>query len=197
MDQYRDILSTLASSKRVLVTTHVRPDGDALGSTAAMVLALRHKGIDAKVLLLSHLPTKYSFIYADLGIEWIDVEKGFPADFSLQPYDALLVVDRDVAALAEGDQNLIDPHARGADEIGEIGLGQAQRDDDVATGRGAVDLGEGQQLASHAAVDIQRRQLRFGCGNGAQRLITAPGGEQGHQQFGHGKGRQHGVEEGG
>jgi bifunctional oligoribonuclease and PAP phosphatase NrnA len=93
MDNYQQILTTLEQSKQVLVTTHVRPDGDALGSAAAMVLALRVKGVAAKVLLLSHLPTKYSFVFKELGVEWIDVEKGFPADFSLDPYDTLLVVD--------------------------------------------------------------------------------------------------------
>ena len=30
-DAYRQIIDTLARCKRVLVTTHVRPDGDALG----------------------------------------------------------------------------------------------------------------------------------------------------------------------
>ncbi len=93
MDRYINILSALSSSRRVLVTTHVRPDGDALGSAAAMVLALRHKCIDAKVLLISHLPTKYAFVFKDLGIDWIDVESGYPDDFSLDGYDTLLVVD--------------------------------------------------------------------------------------------------------
>jgi phosphoesterase RecJ-like protein len=93
MDSYRDILTTLEQSKRVLVTTHVRPDGDALGSAAALVLALRAKGVAAKVLLLSHLPTKYAFVFRDPGIEWIDAEKCFPPDFSLDAYDTLLVVD--------------------------------------------------------------------------------------------------------
>ena len=92
-DAYRQILAALSASRDVLVTTHVRPDGDALGSAAAMVLALRAKGIAAKVLLLSHLPKKYSFVFHDLGIEWIDVEDGYPSDFSLEAYDTLLVVD--------------------------------------------------------------------------------------------------------
>ncbi len=93
MDGYTDILSALAESKSVLVTTHVRPDGDALGSAAAMVLALRAKDVSATVLLLSHLPTKYAFIFEELNVDWIDVEKGFPDSFSLDSYDALLVVD--------------------------------------------------------------------------------------------------------
>ncbi len=93
MDNYQKILTTLSASRNVLVTTHVRPDGDALGSAAAMVLALRAKGIESKVLLLSHLPKKYSFVFLELGIEWIDVEDGYPPGFSLDAYDTLLVVD--------------------------------------------------------------------------------------------------------
>jgi phosphoesterase RecJ-like protein len=90
---YQTILDRLSSSKHVLVTTHVRPDGDALGSTSAMVLGLRARGIDAHVLLLSHLPGKYAFIYEDLKIEYTDVEKGWPADFLLDRFDTLLVID--------------------------------------------------------------------------------------------------------
>jgi len=92
-DAYAQILATLSASKNVLVTTHVRPDGDALGSAAAMVLAMRAKQIPASVLLLSHLPTKYSFVFTELGIEWIDVEEGYPESFSLDACDTLLVVD--------------------------------------------------------------------------------------------------------
>jgi phosphoesterase RecJ-like protein len=92
-DAYRQMIETLSRCKRVLVTTHVRPDGDALGSTAAMVMALKKKGIDAEVLLLSHLPRKYAFVYEDYAIPFIDVERGFPPDFALDRYDALLVID--------------------------------------------------------------------------------------------------------
>ncbi|HTL29915.1 MAG TPA: DHH family phosphoesterase [Tepidisphaeraceae bacterium] len=77
-DAYQQIIDVLSRSKRVLVTTHVRPDGDALGTCAALVLAMRQKGIDAEVLLLSHLPTKYRFVFEDAGIVHHDVEKGWP-----------------------------------------------------------------------------------------------------------------------
>ena len=87
------VVDQLANAKNVLITTHVRPDGDALGSTAALWLALRAKGVAAKVLLLSHLPTKYAFAYTDVGVDYFDVEKGFPADFSLDAYDTFCSVD--------------------------------------------------------------------------------------------------------
>jgi phosphoesterase RecJ-like protein len=92
-DPAEQVLSTLSRCKRVLVTTHVRPDGDALGSAGAMVLGMRRKGIDAEVLLLSHLPTKYSFIFKEHGIASTDVESGWPERFPFERFDALLVVD--------------------------------------------------------------------------------------------------------
>jgi phosphoesterase RecJ-like protein len=92
-DLYQAILDPLSRAKRVLVTTHVRPDGDALGTAAAMVLGMRARNIPAEVLLLSHLPTKYAFIFNDAGIVHHDAEKGWPDSLSLSNFDALLVVD--------------------------------------------------------------------------------------------------------
>ncbi|MDB5292081.1 MAG: nrnA [Phycisphaerales bacterium] len=93
IDAYQQVLSTLSQAKRVLVTTHVRPDGDALGTSAAMVLGMRQRGVAAEVLLLSHLPTKYAFIFNDNGIVHHDAEKGWPGSLELERFDALLVVD--------------------------------------------------------------------------------------------------------
>ena len=83
----------LSRCKRVLVTTHVRPDGDALGTVAATILGLRKAGIDAEALLLSHLPRKYAFVFEDNRIVHHDAEKGWPAGLSLDGFDALLVMD--------------------------------------------------------------------------------------------------------
>jgi phosphoesterase RecJ-like protein len=93
LDLYRQIIEKLTQSRRVLVTTHVRPDGDAIGTTAALVLAMRKAGIDAEVLLLSHLPSKYSFVFKDNNIIWHDVEKGWPGDFAFSRFDTFLVAD--------------------------------------------------------------------------------------------------------
>src|SRR5438309_8711804 len=92
-DPYGPIVETLNRAQRVLVTTHVRPDGDALGSTAAMILGLRAKGIEAEALLLSHLPSKYAFAFEANGIVYHGVENGWPDPFPLDRFDCLLVVD--------------------------------------------------------------------------------------------------------
>src|SRR5688500_4710734 len=90
---FDQVISTLAPLKRVLLTTHVKPDGDALGSTAAMSMALKQRGVESQVVLLSHLPNKYGYIYHDNEIPHFDVEKGWPADFLLDSFDALVVLD--------------------------------------------------------------------------------------------------------
>jgi bifunctional oligoribonuclease and PAP phosphatase NrnA len=81
-DPRRHVIDVLSRSERVLVTTHVRPDGDALGTAAAMVLGLRKRAIPAEVLLLSHLPRKYAFVFTDNDVAHTDVESGWPNEGS-------------------------------------------------------------------------------------------------------------------
>jgi phosphoesterase RecJ-like protein len=93
-DPYQQTIDILARCKRVLITTHVRPDGDALGTTAALAMGLKKKGIDSQVLLLSHLPRKYAFVFTDHNIAHVDVEKGWPdGGFPFNTFDALFVAD--------------------------------------------------------------------------------------------------------
>lgn len=111
-DLRQQIIDALARCQRVLVTTHVRPDGDALGSAAAMVLALRARGIAAQVLLLSHLPRKYAFLFQAYGIEHIDVEERFPDGFTLDAWDALVVVDTGTWSQLPGLRERVEAYAK-------------------------------------------------------------------------------------
>src|SRR3954451_24527853 len=52
----------LAKHDRFLVTTHVRPDGDALGSEVGMAGLLRQKGKDVRVVNASMTPPRYDFL---------------------------------------------------------------------------------------------------------------------------------------
>jgi phosphoesterase RecJ-like protein len=92
-DSYDAVIDALGRAKRVLVTTHVRPDGDALGTVAATILGMKKKGIAADALLLSHLPRKYAFVFQENGITHFDAEPGWPADLRVEDYDTLLVMD--------------------------------------------------------------------------------------------------------
>ena len=53
---------------RFLVTTHVRPDGDALGSEVGMAGLLRQKGKDVRVVNSSPTPPRYDFLDPDLNL---------------------------------------------------------------------------------------------------------------------------------
>ncbi len=45
------IVARLAAARRVVVSSHERPDGDAVGSSLALALALRARGIEAQVVM--------------------------------------------------------------------------------------------------------------------------------------------------
>lgn len=92
-DGYQRIIDILSRCKRVLITTHVRPDGDALGTCAALSLGLKKVGIESEILVLSHVPTKYAFIFRENGIVHHDVERGWPEKFPFDRFDALIVCD--------------------------------------------------------------------------------------------------------
>src|SRR5476651_2674624 len=92
-DAHQPILSVLSKCKRVLITTHVRPDGDAVGTAVAMALGLAAKGIESQVLLLSKLPAKYSFLFDDQKVRLVVADGNLPESFSKERFDAVLVVD--------------------------------------------------------------------------------------------------------
>ena len=48
--------------RRFLLTTHVRPDGDGLGSMLALADVLRRQGKDVQMTVASSLPPRYDFL---------------------------------------------------------------------------------------------------------------------------------------
>jgi phosphoesterase RecJ-like protein len=55
----------LETHDRFLVTTHIRPDGDALGSEVGMAGLLRQRGKDVRVVNASPTPPRYDFLDPD------------------------------------------------------------------------------------------------------------------------------------
>ncbi len=56
----------LRRAERVVLVGHVRPDGDSLGTTAALALGLTLLGKKATCLALSQVAKKYAFLYNDV-----------------------------------------------------------------------------------------------------------------------------------
>src|SRR5437879_5890131 len=60
--QFADISDALRSHQRFVVMSHVRPDGDALGSQLALALSLREMGKDVKAWNEDGVAEKFAFL---------------------------------------------------------------------------------------------------------------------------------------
>jgi phosphoesterase RecJ-like protein len=60
---FQRAIELINKSRRVLLTTHIRPDGDACGCIAAISETLSTLGKNVKILLLSELPAWYEFLF--------------------------------------------------------------------------------------------------------------------------------------
>src|ERR1700722_3115747 len=60
--QFQRAVNALCSAQRVVVSSHVNPDGDALGSTLALTHALRKMGKDVTPLLTDGVPEIYRWL---------------------------------------------------------------------------------------------------------------------------------------
>jgi len=56
------VASALTSARRTLIVSHVNPDGDAVGSCAALAYIIRELGNEARIFLRSGVPDFLSFI---------------------------------------------------------------------------------------------------------------------------------------
>ena len=115
---FSKIKELIDDSNNIYIVGHVGPDGDAIGSSFALCLALKNMGKNAKVIM-----PKYSDHYSFLpGIEEA-VE-----NVSEEEYDLLIAVDsskKDRLAITEEDYNkakkvaLIDHHVSNGDGFGD------------------------------------------------------------------------------
>ena len=87
------MINALSACEKVLLTTHARPDADALGTTAAMAMGLAKKGVAAECLILSEMPQKYAFLYDESGVTHHSTADGADPAALLADKDALLVCD--------------------------------------------------------------------------------------------------------
>ena len=65
MIDWTPLADLIEKHDRFLLTTHVRPDGDALGSEVGMAGLLRQKGKDVRVVNPSMTPPRYDFLDPD------------------------------------------------------------------------------------------------------------------------------------
>jgi phosphoesterase RecJ-like protein len=129
-------LSTFERARTVVLTTHVHPDGDGLGSALALKRGLERLGKDVRILLQDVMPVRYRFMdhagaieVADLSLaSWIrdadlfavldtnDVHRvGTP--FAMRAGQPVCVIDHHQGVPSEGTHLICDPDASSTGEI--------------------------------------------------------------------------------
>ncbi len=76
-----EIVKAVERAGRVLITSHVVPDGDAVGSVLGMKLALEHLGKEVRVALSDGVPPSLRFLPGSMGVN--TGECGSPWQFDL------------------------------------------------------------------------------------------------------------------
>ncbi len=118
----------LADKAFVVVTTHTKPDGDAVGSTVALARTLRSRGVRVEIWYLGALPLWLAEIAADAPIRSIERD-GLPADANP---DAVALLDtgswsqldglRDWLAARTDRTLVIDHHLHGDGDVAALRL---------------------------------------------------------------------------
>jgi phosphoesterase RecJ-like protein len=95
-DDREQIVQRLLAADRLLIVTHARPDGDAVGATAALAAAARAAGKSARTLVPGGVPDRWAFLFPD-------ARPAGTEDFPALADEADLIVVVDTCAFAQLD----------------------------------------------------------------------------------------------
>lgn len=128
-----NILETLKKSDTIAITFHQSPDGDALGSSLALMIGLRALGKDAYILSKDKIPSVYSFLPYVNEITGLDYElksntdclvvldcgniERSSANINLNHSYKLINIDHHLSNDLYADYNYIDTKAAATGEI--------------------------------------------------------------------------------
>jgi phosphoesterase RecJ-like protein len=129
---YEKAIAELKRARRIVFTTHVKPDGDGLGGIAALRTWLQADGTDCETVVPTPFPEKYGFLDGGGPIRVVgrDVDLA-----SLDPPDLVCVVDTgtwqqlgDVRPLLadSGATVLVIDHHRTQDPLADVSLVDAE-----------------------------------------------------------------------
>ena len=146
-DNFKKAIDLISKSNDILITSHIKPDGDACGCVTAMCDALGALGKNVTPLLLSSVPQWYEFLFAEkaavLG-EDVPLEELIAGRFG--QFDLIIIVDTNSHSqlakfndyLKQNDKPiLILDHHETSDGLGDVELVDS---DAAATGLIVHDL---------------------------------------------------------
>jgi phosphoesterase RecJ-like protein len=146
-DLFKQTIDLINKSERILITTHTKPDGDALGCIVAMSEVLRSFDKEVKPLILSPAPQWYQFILDEkIPILGEDIQVQELKAGRLGEFDLVMILDTNspgqLPEFSEYLQQidisvLVIDHHRTADGLGAVELVES---DAAATGLVVLDL---------------------------------------------------------
>src|ERR1700684_3133341 len=126
----KEVLNHIERRNRFLLTSHARPDGDAVGSALACCQILRAMGKHADVVLHDGVPRIYQPLpFADTVVRAVSVEGNYEAAIILECDSIqrtrleglenrfLINIDHHISGRPFADVNWIDPHAVATGEM--------------------------------------------------------------------------------
>ena len=72
MINWKKLNQDIESSNRIVLSTHMSPDGDGLGSASAMFHYISSLGMECKIIQISEFPDEYNFLNKNNIIETYD-----------------------------------------------------------------------------------------------------------------------------
>lgn len=146
-DNFKKAIDLISKSKRILITSHTRPDGDACGCIAAMCEAFVALGRNVTPLLLSPAPQWYEFLFTEKpAVLDEDVQLNELMAGRFGQFDLVLIVDTNSHSqlakfndyLKQNDAPvLVLDHHETSDGLGDVELIDS---DAAATGLIVLDL---------------------------------------------------------
>ncbi len=73
MNNWKKLNQGIKNSNRIVLSTHMNPDGDGLGSAVAMHSYISNLGVDCRIIQISNFPDQYSFLNDRNIIETYDL----------------------------------------------------------------------------------------------------------------------------
>ena len=118
----------LKARDHFVILTHVRPDGDTVGSAAALCLGLRSLGKTAHVLYNPGVTPRYAWLHQGLTVEGAGEEdtilstdvaspQMLPPEFESLAQRVALRIDHHGSATSFGEYELVDPHSASCAEV--------------------------------------------------------------------------------
>jgi phosphoesterase RecJ-like protein len=124
------VVQLIEQKYRFMITSHIRPDGDGLGSGLALYWMLRSLGKDVDVVLRDRVPPSYTVLPGtDLVLVQDDVTEAYDAAFIIECSDVerpglpslknqfVVNIDHHSTTVPFGDINWIDPTAAAVGEM--------------------------------------------------------------------------------